>query len=56
MAVSSKPIPKDQLEREARLKVVALTEYMNHPYCPPHTKKELEERIKKLRVLAYGTK
>ena len=41
-------------ERELRRKIVELSEYMNHPYCPPHVKKELEERINRLREKAYG--
>ena len=48
-----KPI-KISEERAARLKIAKLSEYMNHPFFPPHLKKEYEEKIKSLREMAYG--
>lgn len=40
-------------ERAARLKIAKLSEYMNHPFFPPHLKKEYEEKILALREKAW---
>jgi hypothetical protein len=53
MVKNPKPVSKQQLSREARRKIVEISAYMFSPMCPEHTKKELEQRIKSLSVIAY---